>query len=754
MATESRPPGDKHERVCSTSELALLKLPRVEPPKPPRTSIRKGPQASPLASCDPAPSSCQQSLTLSFFFDGTGNNLDADVGTWEHSNVARLYRSHLLDSPPEGLYSFYIPGIGTLFMDREVQDPGGTALGRGFGAQGQARIEWALARLREKVKEAEARAQNPTNKICWIKVSAFGFSRGAALARAFARDLQKLCSPDAASPTGWRLTSGRHPIEISFLGLWDTVASAGLPPSANNATRNPYVKVIVAALKGPGGAALQATQAPELKRLAFGEAGADPAPGPADGHAEWADGMAIGGLVKQCAHMVAGHELRNSFPADSVLYQAAPTRFELPANTSEWVYPGVHSDVGGGYRPGEGGCRPEKGAQLSIVALRAMHELARKAGVKLASLDALTGVERDDFALDGPIAEQYAKTLDLWQHYQQQRSRYVVPGIMAGLGGEMVQHMRVYYAWRFHAIRQRGVANQPSEQKQQVTESEKGFAQHRKKLDAEYDDAVKSQLEAESRVRRANQELGMAHRAQARFGTPIDPTLVRKLDLARQDLQQKQTRTDRIRARITTAADDSKLNDAVAKYDRMLLRDARQIVAWMREDELDAEILELRRQRSRLEVQRNGEHRRLETSGKGIDPLTRQPTADGERMWQEISSRYEPRIADLKSRIEALEKRKNMKQGPYADRFLARLRPHYRALIDAYLDEFERNTGLRDEKVIAFFSDYVHDSLAGFDTDQTWPSDPRIIYVGGDRKLRFAQSEPPVALQASAGLPA
>jgi hypothetical protein len=32
----------------------------------------------------------------------------------------------------------------------------------------------------------------------------------------------------------------------------------------------------------------------------------------------------------------------------------------------------------------------------------------------------------------------------------------------------------------------------------------------------------------------------------------------------------------------------------------------------------------------------------------------------------------------------------------------------------------------------------VHDSLAGFNTDETWPSDPRIVYVGGDNKLRYA----------------
>ncbi len=682
--------------------------------------------------------SCQQSLTLSFFFDGTGNNLDADVGTWEHSNVARLYRSHREDNDAKGLYRFYLPGIGTYFMDREVQDPGGTMFGRGFGAMGQARLNWAFARLREKVEDAEKRALNPTNKICWIKVSAFGFSRGAAQARAFARDLQKLCEPDAKSATGWRLRKGGYPIEITFLGLWDTVASAGLPPSANNLQRNRYAK----ALEGSAGAVRRAFQTPELKQLAFGEAGADPAPGPADGHADWATGMAIGDLVKRCAHMVAGHELRNSFASDSVLYAASPHQFALPLNTNEWVYPGVHSDVGGGYRPGEGGCRPEKGAQLSLVALRSMHELALKAGVPLVPLSGLVGVERDDFALDGPVAEQYAKTLDLWQRYLKHHNTYSVPGARSGLGGEMVKHMRAYYAWRFRAIRiarESARTGHATQQQEQVMSHEATFASDRKKLDADYNAAAKDLMQAQDRQWHARVELDNAQRALIRFGTPVNPVLVQKHELAKRDTEQKQIRCDRIRARVTTAADDSKLNASIAKYDQMLYDDAVQIVGWMREDEFDEELDTLREKLGRLEMQRNSEMARLNMSGAGLDPVTLRPTAEGERMWREINGRYEPQITDTKARIAELKARRKAKKAPTTDMHLGKLRPHYRGLVDAYLDEFERGLGLKDEKVIAFFDDYVHDSLAGFDTDETWPSDPRMVYVGGDHKLRFAQ---------------
>ena len=41
-------------------------------------------------------------------------------------------------------------------------------------------------------------------------------------------------------------------------------------------------------------------------------------------------------------------------------------------------------------------------------------------------------------------------------------------------------------------------------------------------------------------------------------------------------------------------------------------------------------------------------------------------------------------------------------------------------------------------KIIAFFDNYVHDSLAGFARDATLPSDPRVIYIGADVKAKYA----------------
>ena len=646
------------KRLIAGADLSELHTAKPTPPAMPAT--KEVPWRPAPKSAQPPAHSCEQTLTLSFFFDGTGNNLDADIGTFEHSNIARLYRAHLLDDESVGRFRFYLPGLGTYFMDREVKDPGGTLTGNAFGRQGQARLNWALARFDEKVSDAVARAGNPTNKICWIKVAVFGFSRGAALARAFCRDLQARCQPASGSAAkGWVLKQGNYPIEIIFSGLFDTVASSGLPDSANNLHRNRYVRAAEQALPPAARIAIGLLGTPELKLLAFGNApGADPAPGLADGHGGWADGLAIGGMTQQCLHLLAAHEIRNSFPLDAAMEEHAPHHFSPPTGCVEMVYPGVHSDVGGGYRPGEGGCKTERGAQLSLITLRLMHEHATRAGVPLRQLAALEDeAQRADFAVDPAGANEFAKMAAVWTHYCAYTQQFPIPGAVPSLGLVLNQHMRAFYAWRFRAIKLKQAersAHKPVAQEERVTQHERTFAADRAAINRELQTAGNELFIAQNKADIARTQVQSAEMSEARFGTPPDPGAQRRLELANREAERRQVAYDRIRARKDTAANDSGLNDATAKYDRMLLADARQIVAWMR-----------------------------------------------------------------------------------ADRTL-KLRPHYFALVDAYLDEYERDKGLRDAQIIEFFDGYVHDSLAGFDTDETWPSDPRIVYVGGDNRLRYA----------------
>lgn len=170
-----------------------------------------------------------------------------------------------------------------------------------------------------------------------IFVSTFGFSRGAAQARVFVNWFLELCRLDAqlSGQPGDR-TLGSFPVTFDFLGLFDTVASVGMASSS----------------------------------LLW------------DGHAEWADAdysMRIPDDVP-CVHIVAAHEFRRSFPLDS-----AHVGNRLPAKTVEWVCPGMHSDVGGGYLPKEQGKGVDSaGADMnSRIPLLFMYREARLAGVPL-----------------------------------------------------------------------------------------------------------------------------------------------------------------------------------------------------------------------------------------------------------------------------------------------------------------------------------------------------------------------------------
>lgn len=160
---------------------------------------------------------------------------------------------------------------------------------------------------------AEKAAQHNKPKITEIFIDVHGFSRGATSARTFTNWLLELFEGD---------TLFGIPTKIRFLGLFDTVASVGVPASS----------------------------------------------GLAEGHLSWADApwLRISDKVKNCVHYVAMHENRASFPVELVRQQGV-----LPSNCHEYMLPGMHSDVGGGYTPSEQGKSPnglneEKLSQLPL----------------------------------------------------------------------------------------------------------------------------------------------------------------------------------------------------------------------------------------------------------------------------------------------------------------------------------------------------------------------------------------------------
>jgi Uncharacterized alpha/beta hydrolase domain (DUF2235) len=411
---------------------------------------------------DPVQSSCQIPVTIGVFFDGTNNNRKRDENETDraHSNVVRLFNMHpSADSEsPElqrpGYYSIYIAGVGTRFEEndeyKESQD--GKAAAKG----GQARILFAVIQVFNAIHKAFAKGQpllkddevkaklksyaqevemvgnldegtrnerpRPTrNK--WLKdfnaditkelkkardkylplpyipevsISAFGFSRGAAEAAAFCHWLH------AVIPNG---QIAGMPVKFKFLGLFDCVASVGIADSA--------------------------------RRIA-------PFAGVLDGHFAWASEILQPlPMVQQVVHMVAAHEQRLNFPLTRV----------NAANVVEIVYPGMHSDVGGGY--GLKSQRPVESdaGLLSQIPLLHMHRAARAAGVPLMHPGDVPEKERD---------YQLSQALCLaWNGYMAAlNADYVSRPSMSTAGkGSGVrncrdfeqllrQHMRLYYAMR------------------------------------------------------------------------------------------------------------------------------------------------------------------------------------------------------------------------------------------------------------------------------------------------------------------
>lgn len=366
---------------------------------------------------------CEGNINLGLFFDGTNNNMAADSRNLADSNIVRLFNAYS-QKTDQGHYRRYIPGVGTRFP--EIREEGTSNLGTGFAIGCEERVLFgllwvldaihssafneqrlfndaqvmalcccqsihssivrtddnaALASLglenglripdtmgdgmredilKEQINRLEKKLTKgrPVIKECFIDI--FGFSRGAAEARVFCHWLDDLL-------VGGKLAG--IVVHFRFLGLIDTVASAGFWSS------------LVASTTGLDG-----------------------------GHSGWADSkyLRIPGSVKNCVHMVSMHELRKNFPLDTITIEG-----DLPAHCQEFAYPGAHSDVGGGYMPGELGISISRDVhegdalKLSQIPLNHMLECAMAAGAPMNKKRAYTVYNPAPFAIDPRVQKAY-----------------------------------------------------------------------------------------------------------------------------------------------------------------------------------------------------------------------------------------------------------------------------------------------------------------------------------------------------------
>ncbi|EEF23670.1 conserved hypothetical protein, partial [Ricinus communis] len=275
------------------------------------------------------------------------------------SNPARLWRAaQALVNNDVPNYAIYISGVGTPFndtatdwMDEKLMTLQDEVLGLGTGAGGTRRMDYGEARVNARLRAVLAQSAAKLNLsipsyitkgkppnikdlakalerhglITIINLSIFGFSRGAALARAFTNEMLKQTSRGSDGI----LRYNGVPIRFNFMGLFDTVASFGV--AAKNVD------------------------------MPFDE-----------------KDLVVSPMVERCVHYVAAHELRFSFPVDLIRKDG-----KLMPNWTETVYPGAHSDVGGGYDPICQGISNN----YARIPMRDMMREAVKSGVRLLDYD-------------------------------------------------------------------------------------------------------------------------------------------------------------------------------------------------------------------------------------------------------------------------------------------------------------------------------------------------------------------------------
>lgn len=316
---------------------------------------------------------CSKVIHYAVFFDGTGNNryseMEKSAEKRALSNIAKLFDAH--KDNDESIKAIYVPGVGTSYSD--IGDSGGSS-GMAIGTGADKRIKKALELLDEEIAKVPAQ-----QKIRLINITVFGFSRGAAEARAFVRDLAATCQEKDGC---WQYKS--LPLRVAFAGLFDTVCSA-------------YGNMVSAATSWNGG------------------------------HNNWAEDMKLPPMVEQTVHMIAAHEARRRFPLDSTRIDA-----DYPDNTVEIWYPGVHSDVGGGYAPQEQG----RENTISRFALNHMYDVARAAGVLFKQMKALPPEVRDEFSKDdAQLREAFNAYID------------AVPKKTGTMEEVLASHMQVMHRW-------------------------------------------------------------------------------------------------------------------------------------------------------------------------------------------------------------------------------------------------------------------------------------------------------------------
>ncbi|KJY85840.1 DUF2235 domain-containing protein [Pseudoalteromonas piscicida] len=227
--------------------------------------------------------------SIGIFFDGTGNNKYNDIldpfDDKEPTNIAKLHE--LYDTGKKFVFSEYIEGVGTAAGKKD------SIIDLAVAYSFDERLLKALASIFEFIDT------NELILVSTVLLDCFGFSRGAAAARAFVNLINEMREAQDIRLVG-------KEVVFRFVGIFDTVASIG--GDGDNDHGELYAR----------------DELEEAARLDLNQASA--------------------GAVY---HLTAWDERRDKFPLSSLKNKGG----SLFANHKEDYLPGVHSDIGGGYAP-------------------------------------------------------------------------------------------------------------------------------------------------------------------------------------------------------------------------------------------------------------------------------------------------------------------------------------------------------------------------------------------------------------------
>ncbi|OHY79370.1 DUF2235 domain-containing protein [Marinobacter sp. AC-23] len=220
-----------------------------------------------------------------------GSYLNAETNVSKIHTLYQLFSTNTLTVENHRIRT-YVSGVGT----KSGKEDDAWAMGTGTGERGVlAKMESACENLAEQIYQgAGPRIDN-------FVLDVFGFSRGAATARHFVNEVKDGARGALGQAFQKQSIAWPKTVTIRFLGLFDTVAAVvdilGADFSAHN-NNNGEVRVDIAA-----------------------------------------------DTAQRAVHLTARDEWRYNFSLNSL---RGPDG-SLPGHFDEWVLPGAHSDIGGGY---------------------------------------------------------------------------------------------------------------------------------------------------------------------------------------------------------------------------------------------------------------------------------------------------------------------------------------------------------------------------------------------------------------------